>query len=193
MIGYLSGKLHSKSNDSIILLVNGVGYRVIVAQNILSSWQLNQEVELYIYTSVKEEALDLYGFKSQEEMALFKLVLSVSGVGPKTAILVIDRGAGPLKNAIIKADTDFFVSIPRLGQKNAQRIIIDLKNKLGGIADLDLSGAGSETMELIEALQSMGYSRQEALTAVKNIPITDGTLEQKITQALRQIGKTKIK
>lgn len=193
MIGYLSGKLHIKSNDAIILLVNGVGYRVIVAPNLLNSLQPNQLIELYVYTSVKEDTLDLYGFKSPEEMALFKLVLSVSGIGPKTAILVIDRGAEPLKNAITKADTDFFVTIPRLGQKNAQRIIIDLKNKLGGIVDLDLTGASTEAIELTEALQSMGYSRQEALTAMKNIPTTAGSLEQKITQALRHIGKAKLK
>lgn len=192
MIGYLSGTIHSKTNDSLILLVQGVGYLVTVAPTTLNILHVDQQLELYIYTNVKEDALDLYGFKSQMELTLFKLVLSVSGIGPKTAMLVIDRGAEPLKEAIATANTDFFLTIPRLGQKNAQRIIIDLKNKLGGVASLDLSGINSELMEVSEALESMGYTKQEALKAIKEIP-ADLKLEQKITAALRLMGKTKVK
>lgn len=192
MIGFLSGTIHTKNTDSVILLVQGVGYLVSVPPSTLSHMQLNQPAELFIYTNVKDDAIDLYGFKSQQELTLFKLVLSVSGIGPKTAILVIDRGAQNLQEAIVKADTDFFLTIPRMGVKNAQRIIIELKNKLGGLTDLDLTSSSSEMAEITEALQSMGYSKQEALKAIKEIP-DNLSLEQKITFALKQIGKTKIK
>lgn len=190
MIGFLTGSIHSKLNDYVILMVNGVGYSVTVPPNTLSSLQLHQPLELYIYTNVKDDAIDLYGFRSGPELAFFKQILKVSGIGPKTAILVIDKGVEPLREAIIKADTDFFLTIPRLGVKNAQRIIIELKNKLGGISELDLSGTPSEMTEVIEALQSMGISRSESLKAIKNLP-PDTSLEQKITLVLRQIGKSK--
>lgn len=193
MIGFLSGLLHSKLTDSIILLVGGVGYRVIVTQNTLNVLLVQQQLELYIYTHVKQDAIDLYGFKSQPELDFFKLVLGVSGIGPKTALLVIDRGVASIKEAIIKADTDFFSTIPRLGQKNAQRIIIDLKTKLGGITDLDLNRESTQIMDVVEALQSMGYSRQEALIVVKSVPEGETSLEQKITFVLKQIGKTKLR
>ncbi len=190
MIGFLSGSVHSKFNDSIILLVSGIGYRVVLPVNTLNILVQSQPVELYIYTHIREDLMDLYGFKSQAELEFFKLVLSVSGIGPKTALLVIDRGVELLREAIVKADTDFFLNIPRVGQKNAQRIIIDLKSKLGSITTLDLSSTTTEMMEVTEALQSMGYSKQEALKAIKNISTGDDlSLEQKMTLALRGLGK----
>lgn len=192
MISYLSGTVMDKVPEGIILLAGQVGYHVYVAQRAHQALNLKQPTQLYIHTNVKDDAIELYGFKSLEELTFFKLIIGVSGIGPKTALLVVDRGVDEVKNAISKADTDFFVTIPRLGQKNAQRIIIDLKNKLGAVAQLDLQAQSSEMLEVVEALQSMGYSKQEALKAVKSLP-ADLTIEQKITTALRSIGKVKLK
>lgn len=192
MIGFLSGTIKTISTDRVILLVNGVGYLVTLSPNLLSTVKKDQPTELFIYTHVREDALDLYGFSSQEELGLFQLVLTVSGIGPKTALLVIDRGVGSIEHAIKEADTSFFTTIPRLGLKNAQKIIIELKNKLGGLKELNLSPDNEDTNQAVEALCSMGYSRQEALKAVHDIPDSEVTLERKVSYALRQIGKAKL-
>lgn len=189
MIGFLSGIIHIKLIDSIILLVNGVGYRVFVPPSTYASLVLSTPIDLFTHSHIREDAFDLYGFKSVEELTLFNLLLTVSGIGPKTAILVIDKGVEKVQKAIMKADVNFFTSIPRLGRKNSQKIIIELKNKLGSIAELDLASESSEMTEALEALQSMGYTKQEAISALRNCPESEETLEQKIKYALRNIGK----
>ncbi len=191
MIGFLSGTIHSKSIGQIILLTNGVGYLVTVPANYLSLLKTSQQTELFIYTHVREDTLDLYGFLTPDELELFKLTLTVSGVGPKTALLVIDKGVGKVEEAIKNADTDFFTTVPRLGHKNAQKIIIELKNKLGGLKELDLSSENEESTQAIEALRNLGYTRQEASQAIQSVPASEKTLEQKISYALRQLGKAK--
>lgn len=189
MIGFLSGTIHSKSTGQIIILVSGVGYLVTVSPNYLSLVKASQQAELFIYTHVREDALDLYGFLTPDELELFKLTLTVSGIGPKTALLVIDKGVGKVEQAIKNANTDFFTTVPRLGHKNAQKIIIELKNKLGGLKDLDLSSENEESAQAIEALCNLGYTRQEALQAIQTVPESEKTLEQKISYALRRLGK----
>ncbi|MBI2601078.1 Holliday junction branch migration protein RuvA [Candidatus Daviesbacteria bacterium] len=193
MIGFLSGSIHSKSNEQIILLTGGVGYLVTIPPNYLSLLKVSVPAELFIYTHVREDTLDLYGFLTADELKLFKLVLTVSGVGPKTALLVIDKGVGKVEGAIKNADTDFFTTVPRLGHKNAQKIIIELKNKLGGLKELDLTSESEESTEAIEALRNLGYTRQEATQSIQAVPASEKTLEQKISYALRQLGKAKSK
>lgn len=193
MIGYLTGTIHSKSTGQIIILVSGVGYLVTVPPNYLSLFKASQQAELFIYTHVREDILDLYGFLTPDELELFKLTLTVSGIGPKTALLVIDKGVEKVEQAIKNASIDFFTTIPRLGHKNAQKIIIELKNKLGGLKELDLTSENEESIQAIEALRNLGYSRQEALQAIQAVPESEKSLEQKISYALRQLGKaTKI-
>lgn len=189
MIGFLSGTIHSKFAGQIILLVSGVGYLVTVPSNYLNLVKASQQAELFIYTHVREDTLDLYGFFTQEELELFKLVLTVSGIGPKTALLVTDKGVGKVEGAIKDADTNFFTTVPRLGHKNAQKIIIELKNKLGGLKELDLTSESEENTQAIQALRNLGYTRQEAMQAIQAVPVSEKTLEQKISYALRQLGK----
>lgn len=189
MIGFLTGKIQSKSPSSIILLVGGVGYVVFLPPTHLMNLKLNKTTDFFIHTHIKEDILDLYGFKSEEELNLFKLIITVSGIGAKTALLVIDRGVNRVKTAILKADVDFFSSIPRLGKKNSQRIIIELKNKLGSEKELDLSIDSSEITQIIEALQAMGYGNQEANRVLRQIPQNLTRIEDKIRFALRSLGK----
>lgn len=192
MIGFLSGTIHSKSSEQIILLTNGVGYLVTIPPDYLSQLKQSQQAELFIYTHVREDIFDLYGFFTQAELELFKLVLTVSGIGPKTALLVTEKGVGKVEEAIRGASTDFFTTVPRLGHKNAQKIIIELKNKLGGLKELDLTEESEESTQAMEALHNMGYTKQEALQAIQAVPSFQKTLEQKISYALRQLGKAKL-
>jgi Holliday junction DNA helicase RuvA len=190
MIGYLEGKVLTRLPGQIIIKTSGVGYLVNVTPSLLLKVKEGDLVELFIHSHIREDAFDLYGFLQEEEIELFKLVMTVSGIGPKTAILVLDKSVTAVENAIKQADADFFTGIPRLGRKNAQKIIIELKNKLGSLKELDLSSESEEGKEIIDALTSMGYSKQEVLKAFKLIP-ENLKLEEKITFALKELGKGK--
>lgn len=188
MIGFLKGTVHTKYADSILLLTGGVGYQVFLGPAALTGLNVSSSLELYIYSHIREDVFDLYGFKTSEELQTFKLLTSVSGIGSKTALLVIDQGAPRIQKAILNADVDFFTSIPRLGRKNAQKIIIELKTKVGSLTDLDLSSIESASSELSEALLSMGYTKQELAKTLSKIPTEAVTLEQKVRAALRLLA-----
>ncbi len=190
MISYLNGTIKFKTNNYLTILVGGVGYKVYVPTYIITESKLNQPISLFIHTYVKEEVLDLYGFSDLEDLTMFELLLGVSGIGPKTAILIFSNGKlSKIKQAIIKGDTDFFTSVPRLGKKNAQKIIIELRSKLGSLDELDLTSEGGENKEILEALKSFGFSVSEAKEALKSIKDFEGTTSDKIKQALKWLGK----
>lgn len=190
MIGALRGTIDTPVNNPLLLMVGGVGYRVAVPQRILKDIRRDEVITLYTHTHVREDALDLYGFLTKDELALFKLLLSVSGIGPKTALAIVDRGVVGVRSAIATADVSFFTTIPRLGRKNAQKIIIELKTKLGSIEELDLSADDrGETKDITEALESMGFAKKEVLDAIKQLKSTDMTMEEKIRSALKYLYK----
>lgn len=186
MIAYLSGQVIAKSTDSIILKAGGVGYLVFATPSLLSAATIDQELECFIYTSVRDDAIDLYGFATVSEQALFKDLISVSGVGAKTAISILSFPKDQIIQAIRSADADFFTNIPRLGRKNAQKIIIELKNKYQATNELNLNT--TDFSDLIRALQSMGYSRAEAQQAVKTIPDGVDQIEEQLKIALKSLA-----
>jgi holliday junction DNA helicase RuvA len=190
MIGALKGTIYSKSINSVILFTGGVGYTVFVTNTFLEKTPVEKDVFLFIHSHIREDAFDLFGFTTSLELHLFELLLSVSGVGPKTALSVMDKGVVQIQHAIQSSDVDFFTTIPRLGKKNAQKIIIELKSKLGSTTELDLTDNGtSETKELLEGLLSMGFAKSEILGAMNHIPPETITMEQKILICLKHLGK----
>jgi holliday junction DNA helicase RuvA len=190
MIGRLTGTIVSTKQSPLIIDVHGVGYAVRVAPREMRVLENGKTATLHIHTHVREDALDLYGFSDQNDLSLFELLLTVSGIGPKTGLSIIDRGASAVERAVVAADTEFFTTIPRLGKKNAQKIIIELKNKLGGLKDIDLTGEqGSETRQILDALIAMGFERREAVSAIAHLDDT-GTLEQKMRTALKLLAKS---
>jgi len=190
MISYLEGIIKFKTNHYLTLFTGGVGYKVYVPTYIISDSKLNQPISLFIHTYVKEDAIDLYGFINHEDLAMFELLLGVSGIGPKTAISIFGNGKLPkIKEAIVKGDVDFFTSVPRLGRKNAQKIIIELRTKLGTLGELDLTDEGGETKEILEALKAFGFNTSEAKEALKSIRDFEGNTSDKIKQALKYFGK----
>ena len=192
MIGALTGLIFTSHKNPIIIFVGGVGYAVNIGEHLLALLKKGEEKTFFIYTHVRDDALDLYGFVKEEEHMLFTLLLSVSGIGPKTALAITDRGVDQVRHAIVSSDVDFFTTIPRLGKKNAQKIIIELKSKLGSTKDLDLASQSSgDTKEIIDALLSMGFIRHEIVEVLKKITPEAQTIEQKIREALRFLGKTK--
>ncbi len=190
MISYLEGKIKLKGPNYFILLNNGIGYKIFVPTDILTSVIPSQDFSLFIYQHVKEDALDLYGFKTSEDLALFELFLGVSGIGPKTAVGIFAVGKiEKIKEAIVKGDVDFFTSVPRLGRKNAQKIIIELRPKLGNLTDIDLTEDSGETKEIIDALKAFGFDSSESREALKSIKDFEGTTSDKIRQILKYMGK----
>ena len=191
MIGFLSGEVVARDDPHIVIDVSGVGYKVIVSNGVLSSIGKNTKVKLFVYTHVREDAISLFGFLDSLDLKLFENLISVSGIGPKTAMNIFSIGTRDMiSQAIITSDVSFFSGVPRLGKKNAQKIIIELKSKLGSIEDLDLSKIDNkENSEVIAALKSFGFTSREALEALKNIKGEGKSTEEKIRLALKELGK----
>ena len=191
MIGFLSGEVVARDDPHIVIDVNGVGYKVVVANGVLSNIEKDGKVKLFVYTHVREDAISLFGFLDSLDLKLFENLISVSGIGPKTAMNVFSIGDRErIIEAIITNNVSFFSSVPRLGKKNAQKIIIELKSKFGSLEDLDLSKVDAkENSEVITALKQFGFTSREALEAVKSIKGEGKTTEEKIRLALKEMGK----
>lgn len=189
MIAYLEGTVKFKGLNYLILLTDGVGYKVFAPADVLNRSIVNQPFSVFSYTNVREDAIELYGFNHQEDLALFELFLGVSGIGPKTAMSIFSNGKVPkIKEAIVKGDVDFFSQVPRLGRKNAQKIIIELRSKLGSLGDVDLTADGGETKEIADALKTFGFSAIEARDAIRSIKELEGDTTTKIKAALKYLG-----
>lgn len=188
MIGKLTGIVITTNSNPVILDVHDVGYSVNITETCRKNISTTKPVSLFIHSHIRDDAFDLYGFADEQELALFELLLTVSGVGPKTALNVMDQGSALVNTAVRTNDVDFFTRVPRLGKKNAQKIIIELKNKIGGTEDLDLN-AHSEKEELTDALQSMGFGKNEIAGAIELLKDSREPIDTKIRLALKHLGK----
>lgn len=191
MIGSLFGKVDLLQRPHALIDVNGVGYKILVSDNTYKNFMLGKKVKVYTYTFVREDALELFGFLELDDLKLFENLITVSGIGPRTALNIFSFGdRKSIIEAIVKGDALFFTSVPRLGTKNAQRIIIELKNKMGGEGVVDLSGADFiENKEVIDALKNFGFSASEAQKALRGLSANGLSTEEKIKQALKALGK----
>src|ERR1035437_5967904 len=170
MIGIINGVVEYKEDPFLIIDVNGVGYKVLVPTAIFTTnTGLGERIKLFTHTHVREDLLELYGFSTPEDLKLFVYLISVSGVGCRTALNIFSIGSRrEIIHAITSGNTEFFTAVPRLGKKNSQKIIIELKNKLGGGDDLDLSDSTeSEHNEIIAVLKTFGFTVTEAQAAIK--------------------------
>jgi holliday junction DNA helicase RuvA len=191
MIALLKGQVELLQRPFVIIDVNGVGYKVLLPDSVYSKLILGEKTKIFTYTYVREDALDLFGFLEVEDLKLFENLLTVSGVGPKTALNIFSFGGRKdIIEAIIKGDVSFFTSVPRLGTKNAQKIIIELKNKMGSVTDLDLSGNELlENAEVVQALKNFGFTVSEAQKAVRMVKKEGITTEDRIRLALKNLGR----
>lgn len=189
MIGYLSGEIFEISANSIIILINGVGYKVFPTTRLLEKSKKGEKISVYITSVIKEDAFDLYCFENIEEKKLFELITGVSGIGPKTGLAILSKGTNDdIMNAISSGDAAFFSGVPRLGKKNAQKLIIELRNKTGDINSLTFV-ENKDREELVQALKNFGYQEREIVSILPEIEKSEDKLEKKITLALKQLGK----
>ncbi|OGC50075.1 Holliday junction DNA helicase RuvA [candidate division WWE3 bacterium RIFCSPHIGHO2_01_FULL_40_23] len=190
MIGYLKGKTVKLDDTSVIVDVNGVGYKVFLLSNTISTLTNNSINEFYVHTHVKEDQLSLFAFLKHDELKIFQLLLEVSGVGPKTALTILSSlKYEELISAIQKAKVGEFTKISGIGKKLAQKIILELQNKTGKVSDLDLS-IGSSDNELIETLLNLGFTKKEASNMTLGID-KDLPLEQKVKISLKKVNEKK--
>lgn len=188
VIGFLSGDVLYCNTVSLILNVNGVGYEVYPSHHVIAQGiTVGEHIELYIHTHVREDQLTLYGFTDPRELELFRLLLSVSGVGPKLSLSILGSShPDEIKTAIATADVGFFQAIPGIGRKSAQRVIVDLKAKIGGEGELDLSEKNmKEYQRLVSALRSMDISTDEIKEMIKHVE-RSAPIEEQIRQALKR-------
>ena len=193
MYYYIKGKLAYKGDNYIVVEAGGVGYMIFTSlHNIEESGTIGSQITVYTYLAVKEDALDLYGFLTVEEKEMFMRLLSVSGVGPKAALAVLSSlNISKLVTAIITGDAKSIMKAQGVGMKVAQRIILDLKDKvstefLDDIADdenIDLTPVTDNKAEALSALVVLGYSSHDAQQALSRLP-ADLSTEELIKKAL---------
>ena len=194
MLYYISGPVAILEPGLAVIDCNGVGYDCRVTAYTAAQLKLNQSAKLYITESIREDAFDLYGFFSREEQRCYELLTSVNGVGPKAAMAILSSG-GPqnFTLAVMTGDEKMLTAAQGIGKKIAQRIILELKDKLGGSAtELDFSGvtisapvqSGSNAALAHAALQELGYSAAEINTALKGVD-PNATTEEMVRYALR--------
>lgn len=166
--------------------VCGIGYKIFTTTGTLSNTE--ETVSLWTYLVVREQALDLYGFATQEELGLFELLISVSGVGPKSALAILSVArVKDLKRAIASGETSHLTSVSGIGKKVAHKIVLELKDKILDMPSDD-SGALSSEVEALEALKSLGYREADAREALRAIENPDLGTNERITRALKHLG-----
>ncbi len=189
MIAYLAGKIQFKKNNFLVVIVNGVGYKVSVSQDIFLKVSEGESISLYIYHHVREDSQQLFGFESFDELSLFELLISVSGIGPKTALNVFSTaGIDDIKSAIINGDASILKKVSGIGGKTAERIVLELKNKIDDISNLNLLKSKEELdvdADAVEALISLGYSRQQVRDALKSVEPAVKDLSLRVKAALK--------
>ena len=201
MISFIKGRLYEVSEQSVVLETGGIGYRVQVSpQTIARLPRSGDEIKIHIYMHVKEDGIALYGFLSVEEIDMFNLLILVSGIGPKVALGVLGvMEPQQVMLAIVAEDIAVLSKAPGVGKKTAQRIVLDLRDRIKGrdvvgISDTlggqrRVSMGTNEKQDAIDALISLGYSRGESVKAVMETALPGMNAEQVIKSALRKLAK----
>lgn len=191
MIAHVFGNVAEKFGNSVIVDVHGVGYEVQTALGDYERALLNEEVKFFTYHHIREQSQELYGFSSLAAKKLFELLITVQGVGPKAALAILSLGESEIvRNAIANSDTAFISGASGVGKKTAERVAVDLSDKVGLALRYDASpvtGASAivaHTDEALEALMALGYNLNDATKALEGIP-TDLSTADRVTQALK--------
>lgn len=189
MISHIEGKvLHIDLNYSVIA-VGGLGYKVSAAPETLSHLKLGQTASLWIHNVIREDADDLYGFIDRDSLAFFELLIGISGIGPKTAIGIMSLATvKTLKSAIASGEPTQLTKISGIGKKNAEKIVLELKDKIDKSA-FDPELGGVDDTDTMEALKSLGYQEREIRDVIKKIPQTIKDPGKRVTEALKKLGK----
>ncbi len=186
MIGHLSGKIIHTDPKYVILDVSGVGYKIYTNTAYLQTTK-EKDYSFWTYLAVRENALDLYGFSQKEEIEFFELLLSVSGIGPKSAMAIMSVASlKNLINGIASGDISHLVKVSGLGKKSAEKIVVELKDKVSNFGQ-ETSSSLSQDVDALLALTSLGYGEREVREVLKKIPETED-LTEKIKKAIKLLS-----
>lgn len=199
MIAFIKGKVADITEDAVILENGGIGYRIFTPSTVQAQISMGNEVKLYTYLNVREDAMLLYGFLTKDDLKVFRLLIAVNGIGPKAGLSVLSVMSGnDLRYAVMSGDSKSISKAPGVGAKTAQKVILELKDKLKLEDILDasetaeisgISGGQTDIMkEAALALAALGYSQTEAMKAVRKCEITDETtVEDLLKLALKKM------
>ncbi|MFZ2324874.1 MAG: Holliday junction branch migration protein RuvA [Ignavibacteriaceae bacterium] len=192
MIGYLTGKIILSKPTQILLDVNGVGYSVNISINTFEKISEKETASLFIHTSVKEDSITLFGFFSQSEKEMFELLISISGIGPKLGLGILSGiSVNDLKSAISNGNVTRLIAIPGIGRKTAERVVLELRNKVDAIKVDGMIKEASVKDEAIAALSTLGYQRQISEKVIRDLLAENSgySLEELIRKALSGLNK----
>jgi len=190
MIAHVSGIIAEKFNSSVIVDVHGVGYEVSVASGDYDKALLNEPMKLYTHHHIREQAQELFGFTTLAAKKLFEMLITVQGVGPKAALAILSLGdSETVRNAIANGDAVFITKASGVGKRIAERVVVDLTDKVGlairtNVSDTGVSQQLSHTDEALEALMALGYSLNDATRALEGVSMELSTADR-VTQALK--------
>ncbi|QQG42672.1 MAG: Holliday junction branch migration protein RuvA [Candidatus Giovannonibacteria bacterium] len=189
MIGHLEGKVLFKGERHVVLDVGGVGYKIFVPAP-ANKISVNENAKFWTHLHVKEDALELYGFSHQAELEFFESLISISGIGPKSALGVLALApVDTIKRAIASGDTSYLTKISGIGRKTAEKIVLELKDKMG-FGKVSLGGEEfKEDTDILDALEALGYSQREAREMLQKIPASIQGREKRLKEALKMLGK----
>lgn len=189
MIGTISGTLRHKDLHTIIIDVSGVGYKVSVPTDTALSTSEGDPVFLWTHLAVRENALDLFGFMERETLDVFELLISISGIGPKTALGILNVATpAMLRQAVATGDTSYLTKVGGIGKKNAEKIVLELRDKLVTTADDKMSNLKEEG-DVMEALLSLGYSERDVREALKKLPKESKNTSERVKEALKLLSQ----
>jgi Holliday junction DNA helicase RuvA len=189
MIGYLEGTVKAARPTFAVISVGGVGYKVFATKDILLSLEPGTTSSLWTHLAVRDDALDLYGFGSEEELRFFELLLTVSGIGPKSALSILDIASIEiLRSAISTGRAEYLTKVSGIGKKTAEKIVLELREKVGvGSTGTTASLRGDE--EALEALKALGYSASEARDTLRKVPPEFANANDRLREALKLLGR----
>lgn len=189
MIGSINGKIALKTEKFLIVDTGGVGYRINISPDVLSKTKkIGEGIKLWIHTHVREDSLDLYGFLDYQELEFFELLINISGIGPRGALTILGVATiETLKRAVTAGDVAYLTKISGIGKKTAEKIILELRDKIAKGNNENEGSSLKEELDVMEALKSLGYSQNEAREALKKIPL-EGNTNIKIREALKILG-----
>jgi Holliday junction DNA helicase RuvA len=188
MFGHITGKIFDLKGTKAVVKAGGIGFVVHSTPSYLSKLKTGQEANFWVHTAVRENSIDLYGFETEEELRVFELLITVSGVGPKSGLAILSvAGVKSIEEAVATGDTSSLTKISGIGRKTAEKIVLELNGKL--VTTRKGEKGASEDVDVFDALKSLGYREREIQEIIKKLPKDLSGTNEKIKYALKNLGK----
>ena len=193
MFRYLKGFVTEKGDSFIVIDINGVGYKALTTLSTIAKTNIDEEYKIYCHLHVREDILDIFGFIEEQELEIFKKLIGISGVGPRSALSILNvASVKELIAAINSGKSDLLTKVSGIGRKTAERVVLELKDKLEDKTDNETLNRLESDVDVEEALESLGYNKRQAKEATQNLPQELEGFENRLKEALKHIsGETK--